>query len=98
MTSQAAVHVMAGTFIMVGVVLTHWVSKYFLILIGFVGLNLFQYGFSDMCPAEIIFRFLGFRDARCPYSMLKGENRPGTQTIANSKVVIMPDNGAEEKV
>ncbi len=59
MTVQKAVHLLAGTLIVASLVLAHWVSPYWLILTAFVGLNLFQSGFTNWCPAMSIFRWLG---------------------------------------
>jgi len=50
-----AVHLMAGTFILVSLALYYWVSEWFLIIPAFVGANLFQYGLTGACPAEYVF-------------------------------------------
>jgi hypothetical protein len=65
MSRQSAVHVLAGVLVIVSLVLAIWVSRWWLLLTGFVGLNLFQSGFSGFCPAEMIFGKLGLRDAPC---------------------------------
>jgi hypothetical protein len=65
MTRQNAVHVLAGTIILVGVVLGLWVNQWWYLLAGFVGLNLFQSGFTGFCPAETIFGWLGLSDCPC---------------------------------
>lgn len=62
MTVQKAVHLLAGTLIVASLALAHWVSPYWLILTAFVGLNLFQSGFTNWCPAMSIFRWLGLKD------------------------------------
>lgn len=62
---QDAVHIMAGTFILVSLALYYWVSEGFLIVVAFVGANLFQYGFTGFCPAALIFGFMGLPDATC---------------------------------
>jgi hypothetical protein len=66
LSRQDAVHVMAGAFILISLALYYWVSVWFLIVPTFVGANLFQYGLTGMCPAEMIFAKLGFEDAKCP--------------------------------
>ncbi len=63
MTVERAVRVLAGTFVLFSVALGYWVSPYWFLFTAFVGLNLFQSGFTNMCPAMAIFRKLGLRDA-----------------------------------
>jgi len=50
---------LAGTMILVSLVLAHVHSRYWLLLTAFVGLNLLQSSFTGFCPAEMIFRRLG---------------------------------------
>jgi hypothetical protein len=59
MTIEGAVRVLAGTLVLLGVVLAQLVSPWFILLDVFVGLNLFQSAFTGVCPAESIFRRLG---------------------------------------
>ena len=59
MTIEGAVRVLAGSFVLVGVVLSRLVSPWWLLLDVFVGLNLIQSAFTGFCPAEMIFRRLG---------------------------------------
>jgi len=66
MTIERAVRIMAGSFILISLVLgveasPLFVSKYFLWLTAFVGANLFQSGFTRFCPAESIFGKLGLK-------------------------------------
>lgn len=63
---QDAVHMMAGTFILVSLALYYWVSVWFLIVPTFVGANLLQYGITKFCPAAYIFGLLGLPDATAP--------------------------------
>src|SRR4026209_34903 len=63
MTVERAVRVLAGTFVLLSVWLGYWVSPYWFLFTAFVGLNLFQSGFTNMCPAMAIFRKLGLTDA-----------------------------------
>ena len=51
----------AGSMVMLGIVLGIYVSPYWLILAGFVGLNLLQSAFTGFCPLAIILRKLGAR-------------------------------------
>ena len=59
MTIEGAVRVLAGTLVLLGVVLAQLVSPWFILLDVFVGLNLVQSAFTGVCPAESIFRRLG---------------------------------------
>lgn len=55
-------HVLAGIFIFISVVLGFTVSPYFFYFTGFVGLNLFQSAFTNWCPMISILRWAGFKD------------------------------------
>ena len=59
MNLDRAVLAMAGTFILVSVVLAATVSSWWLLLTGFVGLNLLQSSITGFCPAALVFRRLG---------------------------------------
>ncbi len=54
MSMENKIRVMAGMMILLSIVLTLTVSKYWLFLTGFVGVNLIQSAFTRFCPAEII--------------------------------------------
>jgi NO-binding membrane sensor protein with MHYT domain len=63
------VHVIAGSFILLSLALGVEVSpiyqsKYWLFFTAFVGLNLFQFGFSKFCPLSIILKKLGVPESR----------------------------------
>ena len=63
------VHTIAGSFILLSLALgipasPVFQSQYWLYLTAFVGLNLFQYGFSRFCPLAIILKALGVPDKR----------------------------------
>jgi hypothetical protein len=45
--------------VLASVALTLWISPYWLLLTGFVGLNLLQAGYTGFCPAAILLRRLG---------------------------------------
>ncbi len=64
MTVEKAVRVMAGTVVLTGLALGHFVHPGFYFIDLFVGVNLIQSAFTGFCPAEMIFRKLGLRDAR----------------------------------
>jgi hypothetical protein len=49
----------AGAMVMLSIVLSIYVSPYWLILGGFVGLNLFQSAFTGFCPLAMILKKFG---------------------------------------
>jgi hypothetical protein len=51
----------AGTMILVSVLLTVYVSPYFVWLTVFVGANLLQSAFTGFCPAARLFAKLGVK-------------------------------------
>ena len=55
-------HLIAGTFIFISVLLGFYVSQYFYFFTAFVGLNLIQSAFSKWCPMITILRRLGFKE------------------------------------
>ncbi|HUW80656.1 MAG TPA: DUF2892 domain-containing protein [Acidocella sp.] len=56
-----AVFSFAGAMVLVSLALGLYVSQWFFLLTAFVGLNLFQMGFTGFCPAAMIFRKLGLK-------------------------------------
>ena len=65
MTIENGIRLIAGTLVMVSVVLTVIYNQWWLILAFFVALNLIQSVFTGFCPAIIILKKLGFRDVSC---------------------------------
>ena len=68
MTAERIIRIMAGAFVLISLALgvdvsPVFVSKWFLVVTAFVGLNLFQSGFTQFCPAEKILAKLGVK--RC---------------------------------
>ena len=67
MTVNRAVSVFAGLMIVASLALAHFTGQIdlshlsWLWLTAFVGLNLFQMGFTGFCPAATIFKALGFK-------------------------------------
>ena len=64
MTTENAIRIFAGLFILVSLGLgveasPLFHSKYWLWFTAFVGANLFQSGFSHFCPLEMILQRLG---------------------------------------
>ena len=55
----------AGTFVLLSLALGYWVSPYWFLFTAFVGLNLFQSGITDWCPAMWMLKKLGV-PAACP--------------------------------
>ncbi len=51
----------AGFFVMLSVALGYYVSPYWFLFTGFVGLNLFQSAFTNWCPMMTFLRKLGVR-------------------------------------
>jgi len=49
----------AGAMVLVSIVLGYYVSTYWLILAGFVGLNMFQAAFTGFCPLAMMLKKLG---------------------------------------
>lgn len=70
MNAERIVRIVAGTFIMLSLSLGAeasplFVSKYFLLFTGFVGLNLFQSGFTQICPLNSILAKFGVKGGSC---------------------------------
>ena len=65
MRVENAVYLLAGTMITVSSVLALTVSPSWLVLTGFVGLNMVQSAFTGFCPAEIIFKKMGLSQRSC---------------------------------
>lgn len=63
MTVERGLRMMAGVVILLSLGLAHWVSQYWLLLTAFAGLNLLQSSFTNWCPAMMILRALGLKDA-----------------------------------
>lgn len=61
MTLDHAVRAFAGSVLLVSLLLTYFVSPYFVWLTAFVGFNLIQSAFTGFCPAAIVFRKLGIK-------------------------------------
>jgi hypothetical protein len=61
MTVERGLRLMAGAMVLLSVVLTLYVSHYWVWLTVFIGLNLFQSAFTNWCPAMAILRALGLK-------------------------------------
>lgn len=67
MTIERAIRVLAGFFVLLSLALgveasPIFVSPWFLAFTAFVGLNLFQSGFTGFCPPSFLLKKLGFRE------------------------------------
>jgi hypothetical protein len=69
MTIDRWIHVFAGTFILLSLLLgvpasPLFVSQWWLAFTAFVGANLFQYGLTNFCPLGWILKKLGVPETR----------------------------------
>ncbi|NPV46209.1 MAG: DUF2892 domain-containing protein [Armatimonadetes bacterium] len=64
MTVERALRIIAGIMILISVVLTHFLSPWWLLFTAFIGLNLVQSGFTNWCPMMNILRALGLKDRK----------------------------------
>ncbi len=62
MTVNDWIHVIAGAFILLSLALGTWMHPGWYFFTAFVGLNLFQYGFSKFCPMAFLLKKLGVRN------------------------------------
>ncbi len=70
MNSERIVRIVAGSFILLSLALgieasPIFVSKYFILFTAFVGLNLFQSGFTRICPLNNILAKFGIKSGSC---------------------------------
>ncbi len=59
MTVERYLRGIAGTFVLLSVLLAYYHSPYWLLFTGFVGLNLLQSAFTNWCPMITILKKLG---------------------------------------
>ncbi|BCU06092.1 YgaP family membrane protein [Allochromatium tepidum] len=59
MSIERIVFAVAGGFILISLLLAHFVSPYWLWFTAFVGANLFQSAFTGFCPLALILKKLG---------------------------------------
>ena len=70
MNAERIVRIVAGFFVMLSLSLgveasPLFVSQYFLFFTAFVGLNLFQSGFTQICPLNNILAKFGVKGGSC---------------------------------
>ena len=70
MTVERGLRLMAGIFILLSLALGHWVSPYWFLFTAFVGLNLFQSGLTNWCPAMFMLRKLGMPESSSAVSKM----------------------------
>ncbi len=58
---QRIVFLVAGTFVLTGIALSHYVNPNWIWLSVFVGVNMFQTAFTNFCPLEKILNALGVK-------------------------------------
>ena len=61
MTVERYLRLIAGSFVLVSVVLGYFHSPYWFLFTGFVALNLMQSAFTNWCPMMTFLRRLGAR-------------------------------------
>ena len=77
MTSWRIVRIVAGLFILLSLALgipgsPIFVNQWWLAFTAFVGANLFQSGFSNLCPLVNILKKLGFKEAGTSCAVSRG--------------------------
>ncbi|EOB2783556.1 DUF2892 domain-containing protein [Vibrio vulnificus] len=61
MTIENGVRILAGSMVLLSLVLTQYVHENFVWLTVFVGLNLIQNAFTGFCPAVFFLKKLGLK-------------------------------------
>jgi hypothetical protein len=64
MCSEAVIRRFAGVFVLFSVAAGYWVSPLWFLFTGFVGVNLLQSSFTDVCPLERLLGRVGFAGCR----------------------------------
>lgn len=64
MTLERWIRLIAGTFVLISLLLSQIHSPYWLLFTAFVGLNLFQSSLTGWCLMEDILRKLGVKEQR----------------------------------
>ena len=62
MKIDSFIRALAGSIVLLSVLLAHFVSPWWLLLTCFAGLNLLQSAFTGFCPPTIILTRLGWLD------------------------------------
>ena len=77
MTVERSLRLLAGALVLLSLALGYWISPWWFLFTAFVGLNLFQSGLTNWCPAMTIFRKLGLPEVRA-----KGHAQGGSPKAA----------------
>lgn len=80
MNLDRAVLALAGTMILVSVLLATLVSSWWLLLTTFVGLNLLQSSVTGFCPAALIFARFGLASG-CAFESKTAGTNPAARPI-----------------
>lgn len=75
MTVERGLRLMAGVMVLLSVALTYYVSRYWMWLTVFIGLNLLQSAFTNWCPAMSILRAIGLKEASCGVPLVNQQPR-----------------------
>lgn len=59
MKTEGYIRILAGSMVLIGVGLAHFVNHWWLLLPVFVALNLIQSAITGFCPPEIVLKKLG---------------------------------------
>ncbi|MEI6513273.1 MAG: DUF2892 domain-containing protein [bacterium] len=73
MTTERWLRLIAGTFVLTSVALGHWVNPWWLAFTAFVGLNLFQSGFTNACPMKSLLERFGTTSSKGCCQSVKAE-------------------------
>jgi hypothetical protein len=63
MTVERGLRLLAGVMVLLSLALAYFFSHFWLWLTVFAGLNLLQSAFTNWCPAMMILRAMGLKDA-----------------------------------
>ena len=67
MNIDRLVNAVAGSFILISLLLSRIHSPYWLLFTAFVGANLLQASFTGFCPSAWVFKVLGIRPGQAFY-------------------------------
>ncbi len=87
MTVDRYLRLVAGFFVVLSLALGYWVSPYWYLFTGFVGLNLFQSAFTNWCPMMTFLRKLGVPEVSRPLANARGSEESGPLPPGRGSVV-----------
>ena len=67
----------AGAIVLISLGLAHFHSPYWFLLTVFVGLNLFQSGFTNWCPMKSVLQWCGMKSCEQEIDELKKQSASG---------------------